>query len=79
MAAPFVGIIVRSIYPQTTPEEVLERHGAVVEQLRERFPEVSQMVDDAALEILAFSGFPPAHWKQIWSNNPQERLNIRFE
>jgi putative transposase len=20
-------------------------------------------------------GFPNAHWKQIWSNNPQERLN----
>ena len=72
---PFVATIVRSIYQQSTSEEVLERHGAVVEQLRERFPEVSQMVDDAAPEILAFTGFPPAHWKQIWSNNPQERLN----
>jgi putative transposase len=24
---------------------------------------------------LAFTTFPQAHWKQIWSNNPQERLN----
>ena len=23
----------------------------------------------------AFSAFPKEHWRQIWSNNPQERLN----
>ena len=26
-------------------------------------------------DILAFTAFPGAHWKQVWSNNPQERLN----
>jgi len=26
-------------------------------------------------DLLAFSAFPPEHWRQIWSNNPQERLN----
>ena len=24
---------------------------------------------------MAFSSFPKEHWRQIWSNNPQERLN----
>lgn len=33
------------------------------------------MLLDAASDILAFSAFPAPHWRQIWSNNPQERLN----
>ena len=24
---------------------------------------------------MAFTAFPVAHWKQVWSNNPQERVN----
>ena len=30
---------------------------------------------DAGPDILAFTSFPKEHWRQIWSNNPQERLN----
>lgn len=30
---------------------------------------------DAAPDLLAFASFPKEHWRQIWSNNPQERLN----
>jgi hypothetical protein len=26
-------------------------------------------------DLLAYTGFPPAHWSKIWSNNPIERLN----
>jgi len=33
------------------------------------------MLEDAADGIMAFSTFPVCHWRQIWSDNPQERLN----
>jgi putative transposase len=36
---------------------------------------VETMLRDAAEDLLAFTGFPPAHWKKIWSTNPLERLN----
>jgi putative transposase len=40
-----------------------------------QFHRVVEMLAEAGEEILAFSAFPFAHWKQIWSNDPQERLN----
>ena len=36
---------------------------------------MASLLDEAGPDVLAFSNFPLAHWKKIWSNNPQERLN----
>ena len=47
----------------------------VVEQLREPFAQVAELLADAAPDLLAFTAFPVAHWQKLWSNNPQERLN----
>jgi putative transposase len=33
------------------------------------------MLEDAGPDVTAFAGFPTEHWRQVWSNNPQERLN----
>jgi putative transposase len=30
---------------------------------------------EAGPEILAYTGFPKEHWRQLWSNNSLERLN----
>jgi len=54
---------------------VWAQHGRIVEQLSGRFPEAATLLAEAASEILAFSTFPKEHWRQVWSNNPQERLN----
>ncbi|MBV9579931.1 MAG: transposase [Chloroflexi bacterium] len=52
-----------------------EQWRRVDDQLRPRFPRVAQLLDDPEDEVLAYLAFPQEHWCQIWSNNPQERLN----
>jgi len=47
----------------------------VVHQLEPRFFRAAALPENAAHEMLAETAFPKAHWTQIWSNNPQERLN----
>jgi DNA-binding transcriptional MerR regulator len=59
------------------PEDLAARLFDVVDQLQERFPQAAELLADAAGELLAFTAFPKEHWRQIWSNNPQERLNKR--
>ena len=74
-AQPWVATMIRTIYQQPSPEEVHAQHQRVVAQLEERFPEAAGRLEEAGADILAFTAFPVAHWKQVWSNNPQERLN----
>lgn len=71
----WVATAVRSIFSQPDSESTWTQHAKVAEVLIEKFPEVSKMLTDAAEDILAFTPFPKEHWRQIWSNNPQERLN----
>ena len=76
-AQPWVATMIRTIYQQPSPEEVHAQHQRVVAQLEERFPDAAGRLEEAGADILAFTAFPVAHWKQVWSNNPQERLNRR--
>lgn len=74
-AQPFVATLVRTIFAQPSAEEVQAQLRRVIAQLEDRFPDVARMLEDAAPDITAFASFPVEHWRQIWSNNPQERLN----
>ena len=74
-AQPWVATMVRTIYQQPSPDEVHAQLDRVSDQLQNRFPQVASLLDEAGPDVLAFSNFPLAHWKKIWSNNPQERLN----
>ena len=74
-AQPWVATMVRTIYQQPSPDEVHAQLDRVTDQLRNRFPQVASLLDEAGPDVLAFSNFPLAHWKKIWSNNPQEPLN----
>ena len=74
-AQPFVAAMVRTIFAQPSAEEVAAQLARVIEQLSGRFPQVAEMLADGAPDVTAFAAFPVEHWRQIWSNNPQERLN----
>jgi putative transposase len=74
-AQAMVATLVRTIFAQPDAASVWAQHARVVEQLNDQFPDAAGHLADAASDVLAFSGFPKEHWRQIWSNNPQERLN----
>jgi transposase-like protein len=75
-AEAIVATMVRSIFAQPSAEEVWAQHRRVVDHLTDMgLTDAAQHLDQAAAEILTFSGFPKPHWRQIWSTNPQERLN----
>ncbi|MEU1737651.1 IS256 family transposase [Streptosporangium sp. NPDC020145] len=74
-AQPWVATLVRTIFDQPTSEAVHTQYSWVIEALAARYPAACEHLDRAREEVLAFAAFPREVWKQIWSNNPQERLN----
>ena len=70
-----VATLVRSTFAQPDAQSVRAQHARIIEQLQPRFPQVALMLAECTDELLAFTHFPKEHWRQIWSNNPQERLN----
>lgn len=75
-AQEMVATMVRTIFAQPDPDTVWAQHRRVVDQLEAAgFSDAATHLDEAAADLLAFTGFPKEHWRQIWSNNPQERLN----
>ena len=71
----FVAAAFRSIFTFSTTEDVHTRWDEVETMLEERFPKAATSMRDTKPDVLAFSAFPRAHWRKIWSNNPLERLN----
>jgi transposase-like protein len=74
-AQPWVATMVRTIFDQPDTASVREQFTRVVDTIAARFPDAATHLDDARDDLLAFSMFPHEIWRQIWSNNPQERLN----
>ena len=57
------------------PRRCMPNSTGWIDQLENRFPQAASVLSEAGPDLLAFTAFPVAHWKQIWSNNPLERLN----
>jgi putative transposase len=46
-----------------------------LDALTDKLPAVADHLDGARADLLAFTTVPKEIWRQIWSNNPNERLN----
>jgi putative transposase len=74
-AQQLVAATIRTVFAQPEPEMARQTWHQVADGFRSRYPKLATLLDDAEYEVLAYLAFPSEHWRQIWSNNPLERVN----
>jgi transposase-like protein len=74
-AQQMVAATIRTVFAQPDASAAREQWRRVADMFRARFPRVADLMSAAESDVLAYLTFPVAHWRQIWSNNPLERLN----
>jgi putative transposase len=72
---PWVKTLLHSVYDQPDADSVHAQFDRLVENTADKLPKVAEHLDAARADLLAFTVFPKEIWRQIWSNNPNERLN----
>jgi transposase-like protein len=72
---PWVRALLHSVYDQPDAAAVHAQFHRVLDALADKLPTVAEHLEAARADVLAFTAFPQEVWRQIWSNNPSERLN----
>jgi transposase-like protein len=72
---PWVKALLHSVYDQPDATAVHDQFDRVVDALTGKLPVAAEHLETARSDILAFTAFPKELWRQVWSNNPNERLN----
>jgi putative transposase len=70
-----VSAFIATAFAQEDAEAGRTQWRRVADQLRPQLPKLSQLMDDAESDVLAFMSFPKDHWAKIHSTNPIERPN----
>ena len=74
-SAEMVLAAIRTIFAQPDAAHVHEQFEVIATMLGRQLPKVETMLRDTREDLLAFTTFPQAHWRKIWSTNPLERVN----
>ena len=72
-AQPWVSTLVRTVFEQPDAALARARHAQVDSALEAKPPQAAAHLDEARDDILALTGFPREVWRQVWSDDPQER------
>src|SRR4051794_9495490 len=72
---PWVKTLLHSVYDQPDAASVHAQYDRLVDAVADKLPTVADHLEAARADLLAFTAFPKEIWRQIWSNNPNERLN----
>jgi putative transposase len=78
-SAEMVAAAIRTVFAQPDAVHVRSQLDEVARMLDAQFTDVAAMLRDASEDLLAFTTFPIAHWRKIWSTNPLERLNAEIK
>ena len=73
--ADMVAAAIRTIFAQPDGPSAHEQFDDITAKLERMLPKVAAMMREAKDDLLAFTAFPQAHWRQLWSTNPLERTN----
>src|SRR6266480_3899898 len=65
----------REVIALDAGEQARELVGDALDRLRQPLPKIAELLEEAEEDLLAFYGFPDAHWPKLRSTNPLERVN----
>jgi transposase-like protein len=70
-----VATTIRTVFAQPDATTTRDQWRRGADGFRARYPRLTDLMEDAEADVLAYLSFPQEHWRQIWSNTPLERLN----
>jgi len=67
--------MLHSVYDQPDATSVHAQYDKLLDFVAAKLPAVADHLDASRADVLACTTFPRNLWRQVWSNNPNERLN----
>ena len=76
---PAVRAALKTIFAEESQGKAVARWNSVAEEMRGRHSKLADLMDASRDDVLAYMGFPKAHWTKICSANPLERVNCEVK